>query len=280
MQVIPLTKTHDGHFELMASINKVQAKFVLDTGATGTVIDTNKLNMFGITKNQEKIDGVRVGDADTGKIDTFQVDIEQFSIGQLELKIKSIYANDKSGQFDADVVGLIGHDALSEINALLDVKNAQLLIPENLQDIEILLGSSAVQVYKTLELQQSAMGFSFIDAVLLGNQVRLLVDSGAPELILDENVLIELGVELENHPTAKSVVAEGIELPMKVFKKGHISIGDAQLIDDFMTTDFGALMNAVNSPNQPRLIGVLGNKHLAQLSTIIDVKNAKLYIQL
>jgi clan AA aspartic protease (TIGR02281 family) len=193
MQIIPLTKTPDGHMEIQASINNVEAKFILDTGATGTIIDTNQLNVFGITKGQEKIDGVRVGDAETGKIETFPVDINQFSIGKNQLNIKSIYANDSSGQFASDVMGLIGYDALFELNALLDVKEAELLIPENQQDIQVFLNNSTSTAYQTVSLHKSPMGFSFVDALIENKPVRLLVDSGAPELILDESSLVELG---------------------------------------------------------------------------------------
>ncbi|MGO4892886.1 aspartyl protease family protein [Flavobacterium sp. W21_SRS_FM6] len=279
MQVIPLHKTHEGYFEIDASINQVNAKFILDTGATGTVVDTNKLSVFGIIKGKEKIDGVAIGDEETGIIETFSVDISQFSIGQTQLNIKSIYSNDSSGRFAPDVMGLIGYDALSHLNALLDVKKAQLLIPENKDDIEILLSKSTTAHYETIELHKSPMGFNFVDIQLSGNIARLLVDTGAPELILDESALIQYGFQLENHPTAKTVVAEGVELPMKVFRNGKVLIGNEMVIDDFLITDFSALMNAVNVEGQPPLIGILGNKHLVQLNSIIDIANAKLFIK-
>jgi hypothetical protein len=38
-------------------------------------------------------------------------------------------------------------------------------------------------------------------------------------------------------------------------------------------------MNAVNVEGQPPVIGILGNKHLVQLNSIIDIANAKLYIK-
>ena len=279
MTIVPLTKNEEGHLEIRASINGVDAKFILDTGATGTVIDINKLNVFGITISQEKIAGIRIGDAETGKIETFPVSIEQFSIAQKQLNIKSIYSNDTSGKFETDVMGLIGYDALADLSALLDVKNLQLLIPENQGDIKKWLSDSANTAYQTIDLYKSAMGFSFVDVQLGDKQVRLLVDTGAPELILDESVLIEFGYELASHPTAKSVVAEGIELPMKVLKNGGVTLGSMTLSGDFFTTDFTALMNAVNVQNQPRLIGILGNKHLLQMNTLIDVANGKLYIK-
>jgi hypothetical protein len=66
---------------------------------------------------------------------------------------------------------------------------------------------------------------------------------------------------------------------MKVLKSGNVSLGSMTLSDDFFTTDFTALMDAVNVQNEPRVIGILGNKHLVKMSTIIDVSNAKLYIK-
>ena len=279
MEIVPLTITADGHLEIPASINRVAAKFILDTGATGTVIDINKLHIFGITTTQEKIQGVRIGDAETGKIETFPIDIQQFSIGEKQLNIKSIYSNDSSGQFESHIMGLIGYDALAELNVLLDVKNSQLLIPENKADIKKWLSDSANTLYETVDLYKSAMGFSFVNASLGDNPIRLLVDTGAPQLILDESSLIKFGFELASHPTAKSVVTDGIELPMKVLKNGTVTLGSMTLSDDFFTTDFTALMNVVNVQNQPQLIGILGNKHLVEMSTIIDVANAKLYIK-
>ena len=51
------------------------------------------------------------------------------------------------------------------------------------------------------------MGFNFIDAKLGDNHIWLLLDTGAPEFILDESSLIQFGFALRPHPTAKPVVA-------------------------------------------------------------------------
>ncbi|MEP1385695.1 MAG: pepsin/retropepsin-like aspartic protease family protein [Paraglaciecola sp.] len=279
MEGVPLIKTEDGHFEVHASINDVKAKFILDTGVTGTVIFSQNLDVFGIKTNKNRIDGVRIGDADAGKIATMPVDIAQFSIGKKQLRLKSIFSNDSSSRFTPEVMGIIGNDALIELNALLDVKNAKLLLPDGQTDLDKFLTATSDKPYNIVTLQKSPMGFSFVDALLAERKVRLLVDTGAPEIVLDESVLKSFGLDLQDHPTAKTVIGDGIELPMKVFKNGLITFGHTTISDDFFTTDFTALMNAVNVEDQPRLIGVLGNKHLAQMSTIIDVASAKLYIK-
>ncbi|MDM7861215.1 pepsin/retropepsin-like aspartic protease family protein [Alteromonas sp. ASW11-36] len=279
MQQVPLNKTSDGHFEILASINGVEAIFVLDSGATGTVIDTSKLSIFGISKGQEIVNGVRVGDSKTGRIETFPVEIAKFSIGKKPVDIKTIYSNNISGQFGTKVMGIVGYDALKTLKALLDVKNSQLLIPENTSDVLALLDESNGAAFETISLHQSEMGFNYIDIRLSENHVRLLVDSGASQTVLDQSTLTQFGFKLENHPSAKSVIDEGVELPMKVYKNGEISLGSVTLKGDFFTSDFTALMNAVNVDGEPQLIGILGNQQLIQLNSIVDFGNAKLHIK-
>jgi clan AA aspartic protease (TIGR02281 family) len=279
MEIIPLTKTQSGHLELMGSINDVNAKFIVDTGATGTVIDINKLNIFGITTSQDKIEGLRIGDAETGKIETFPVDIEQFSIGQYQLNIKTIYTHDTSGKFADDVVGLIGHDALTELNALLDLKKLELLIPESQDDIRTMLGEKSTSIYQAIDLQQSSMGFSFVEIELGKHKARLLVDSGASETVLDESVLTQLGFKLQDHATAKTIIGQGIEVPMKVLSGKQITLGSVLISDEFFVTDFTALMKAINQDQQRVFVGILGNKQMVEMNTIIDVSNAKIYIK-
>lgn len=280
MEIIPLTKNPDAHLEIHASINGVEGKFILDTGATGSLIYLEKLKMFGVDDLQDKIQGVRIGDEDNGKIDTFPIEVKRFSIGTRELKLKTIYANSAPTGSSSDIVGMIGHDALSELKGLLDLKALSLHIPEGEADLQTLLSDSSSSTYQSIELKQSDMGFSFVDIQLGKHQARLLVDSGAPQIVLDESVLTQqLGLKLENHLTAKTIVGEGVELPVKILKQEKITLGKITLTDDFLVSDFGALMSAINHQQQRLFVGVLGNKHMLEMNTIIDVANAKLYIK-
>jgi predicted aspartyl protease len=54
--LLPLIKNATGHYEISATVNGVEATFIVDTGATGTVIDTNKLSMFDITTKNDAFD--------------------------------------------------------------------------------------------------------------------------------------------------------------------------------------------------------------------------------
>ena len=279
MHIIPLQQTADGHLEIQATINEVQGTFILDTGATGTLIDLNQLAKFGLQKNDESMVGIRSGDQDSGTIETFTVEVKSFSINGHKININSIYANDTSGQFEPSVVGLIGQDALTKLEALLDLKVPRLLIPETPEDLEELLGDSQTPKYETIQIQRSDMGFSFVDITLNQHELRLLVDSGASETVLDQSVLTQLGFTLGQHPTAKSIVAEGIELPMTVLRGSTIHLGKAQLKGDFFASDFSALMQTINQDQQRLFVGVLGNKQLVELNSIVDLSKRKLYIK-
>ena len=59
--LLPLIKNATGHYEISATVNGVEATFIVDTGATGTVIDTNKLSMFDSTTKNDAFEGVGIG---------------------------------------------------------------------------------------------------------------------------------------------------------------------------------------------------------------------------
>lgn len=280
MAIVPLQKTLDGHLEILASINGVQGKFILDTGATGTLIDVNHLAQFGLKSNDTKLVGVRSGDEQSGKVETFNVDINSFEIAGHKVNLSSVFANDTSARLGPDVVGLIGQDALSELQALLDLTVPRLLIPERPEDLQLLLGDSQRPHYETIQLHLNDMGLSFVDIKLNQQEARLIVDSGASTTVLDESIVEEMGFELKNHPTAVSMGAEGVEHPLKMLHQGVINVGQSEVSGDFFAADFTALRNAINHEQQLIFVGVLGNKQLVELGSIIDLYNGNLYIKL
>ncbi|MDO6477812.1 retropepsin-like aspartic protease [Alteromonas sp. 1_MG-2023] len=126
---------------------------------------------------------------------------------------------------------------------------------------------------------QTEIGFTLIKAKLEQHDVVLLVDSGAQQTVLDRSVLSgNFGFKLDNHPKAKSVSENGAETPMKVLMNKTIKIGSAEVNDDFLVTELGALRQAVGS-KYGTVIGIVGNKELASINSIIDVANSNLYMR-
>jgi len=121
MNAIPLNKNEDGYLEIKVLINGVEGKFIIDTGATGKVIGTNKLSFFGIN------------------------------------------------------------------------------------------------------LHKSAMGFSFTDVKLHDNKVRLLVDTGTSQLILDESALIQFALTQKCMATSDATI-ETTSPNLSAYQLEHSSI--------------------------------------------------------
>lgn len=276
-QIIPLDVLPGGYMKVPAKIYGIEGVFIIDTAATGSVIDNNKLAHFGLEKEDRSIEGFQPGDNQTGRIQTFPIKVNSVSIGNQKVAISHLYANDMSGRLPEGVLGLIGQDVIQKFSALLDIEQAQLILPS--------AGKTATQRYSkdeqftSLALQKSPMGFHFIDVVLGKHQAKLIVDTGAPEVILDENMLNGMSFTLTDHPTAKNVIEEGVELPMKVLAGIPLTFAGLTLKDEFLVSDFSALLSAINQHQDTPFIGVLGAKQLMEMGTIIDIANAKLYIK-
>jgi hypothetical protein len=97
--------------------------------------------------------------------------------------------------------------------------------------------------------------------------------------VLDEKTLLDWEIILADHPSARTVLTNGVEIPAKIYQAGKVNIGGQTITDDFFTSDFGSLMELVNVEGEPPLVGVLGNKHLLQLGSVIDVKAEKVFIK-
>ena len=276
MDEIPLHVTDDGHFSLEAVINGREGKFILDTGSTGTIVGLSKLEYFGIGKAKSAMDGIIVGDEEKGKIETFPISIESLVIGTHELTLKKIHSN-STLHLGPEIDGIIGHDAIVELHALVDIRKSRLFVPEKDNDVEALLTGSDSK-YTPIPLLQTEMGFTLVKARLEQHDVVMLVDSGAQQTVLDMSVVADdFGFNLENHPKAKLVGHDGTETPMKVILNKTIKIGSAAIDGDFLVTDFGALKQAIGSKNGT-FIGIIGNKELASINSIIDAANSIMYV--
>ncbi|MDO6567502.1 retroviral-like aspartic protease family protein [Alteromonas sp. 1_MG-2023] len=276
MDEIPLHVTDDGHFSLEAVINGREGRFILDTGSTGTIVGLSKLEYFGIRKAKSTIDGIVVGDEEKGKIETFPISIESLVIGTHKLTIKNIHSN-STLHLGSEIDGIIGHDAIVELRAMVDIKNSKLLVPEKGIDVKALFTGSDSK-YTAIPLLQTEMGFTLVKARLEQHDVVMLVDSGAQQVVLDMSVVADdFGFDLENHPKAKLVGRDGTETPMKVILNKTIKIGNAAIDGDFLVADFGALKQSIGSKNGT-FMGIIGNKELASINSIIDAANGIIYV--
>lgn len=279
LKKVPLTVSDSGHLTMLATINGVEAKFIVDTGATGSVIDVHQLATFNIEKPEASIDGVGIGDEESGNVATYIIDIESYEIADLPVALSKIFSNDTAFMGE-EYAGLIGRDALVELHALVDLTVPQLLVPEKEDDIKTFFEQPANQTYSAEPLISTAMGFSLIRGAINQNPVNLLLDTGSSMVVLDKTaVKDQLKLHVEDHPTAKTQNAAGQEVSMQRITGEHLQVGGAEITGDFMVTDFGALKAAVEQDYEGIFAGIVGNSLLKQHAAIVDVKNNTLYLR-
>ncbi|MFT4955405.1 MAG: putative aspartyl protease [Brevundimonas sp.] len=129
---VPLTKLPTGHETVSVTINGVEGRFVLDSGAGGTVVHSASLDKFSLEVPEGE--GVRSSGAG-GEITLHRVPVASFQIDDLILDIDEIHALDLSAVVallsvaaESDIDGVIGQDVLTRFEGVLDARSQTLFL--------------------------------------------------------------------------------------------------------------------------------------------------------
>jgi hypothetical protein len=130
---IPLKLTSIGHLEAEVSIDGIKTKFLIDTGASNTVIDINfaKENFLEFAAISDQGGGLG-----TSQMSLHHKQVKSFRINDLEIKDFDLYATDfthvkesltKKG-IEEPSTGVIGADILINYNAVIDYEKKILFL--------------------------------------------------------------------------------------------------------------------------------------------------------
>lgn len=127
---VPLNRTKCGQLEIDARVNGRAARLVVDTGASGTVVDRESLRAWGIATAQED-KNVAVGCGGSNPASTIL--IEELGLEGLTLANVSVHATDFShtnaalAAGGADRIdGVLGGDILQSRSAVIDYGKSRL----------------------------------------------------------------------------------------------------------------------------------------------------------
>lgn len=130
---IPLGKNKVGHFQLKADVNGTTGSFILDTGASATVINEADAAGFGLkllnrrSKNAgglgSSVIKVKQSAGNILKINRFRTGKIKIAVLDLGHVIKSLTQNG-AGKIN----GVIGADILKKHNAIIDYKGKALYL--------------------------------------------------------------------------------------------------------------------------------------------------------
>lgn len=129
---IPLDLTATNHFEIMATINGVQGRFILDTGASNTCIGFDKIEFFKLNSKDSEIRAAGAGATEMlTKLSTKnKVQIGDW-IGERRkiVLFDLVHVNEALTSHQAlPVDGIIGADILKKGRAIIDYRKQGLYL--------------------------------------------------------------------------------------------------------------------------------------------------------
>ncbi len=132
---IPLTELVTGHQLVAATLNGRPGHFVLDTGANLSVLHAAYLDEFGLGEGVA-FPGAAIGLG--GTMNARQLAIDSLSIGPVAVRLRGMAVADLSQLTDVlgplaggtTIHGIIGHDAMEEHRAVIDVAGPVLYLIE------------------------------------------------------------------------------------------------------------------------------------------------------
>ena len=129
---IDLKRTITNHFELLASINGIKGRFILDTGASNSCIDFTDSDFFNLQVKDSKTlaSGAGATDMLTKQSLSNHIKINQWKYANFNLVLFDLsHVNNALEQHNASTVqGIIGADILQKGKAIIDYSNNKLYL--------------------------------------------------------------------------------------------------------------------------------------------------------
>lgn len=101
---IKIRKTYDNHFYLDASINGVELKFLIDTGATNILLSYHDAKQVGI--NPDSLNYNIAHNTANGKLYTAEVKIPEMLIGNAKVQDLTAYVIPKDPEHQTSILGM------------------------------------------------------------------------------------------------------------------------------------------------------------------------------
>ncbi len=125
---VPLVFTATNHFELVAKINGISGRFILDTGASNTCIGMDKIEYFNLISKESEVKAAGAGATNMETLISTKNNIEIGNWSKHKQKIVLFdltHVNEALTTHKAlPVDGIIGADILKKAKAIIDYKNS------------------------------------------------------------------------------------------------------------------------------------------------------------
>ncbi len=286
-------QSHSGpHMEVAARINGVSGRFLVDTGAQITVINTGSLKRFHLSAVKTGVrvygavggPGERIEAAMASRLQLGPCEFTPFLLGVSNLNaLNQGRSNRHIGPFD----GIIGADVLQSASFIIDCPGLTLYARPSDQTAASGNGLPAGGLYAFLRpegyneipLKRTSISDFEVQANVNGRRALWLVDTGAAVTLLDTSVSRRAGIKLRR--TAYTVGGAG-------GGRQHIATGTVDVLRlnslqvrgaVIAVSDISAGGAGPQEPGKPPIDGYLGADFLRDQRAVIDCSQMKLYLR-
>ena len=131
---MPLVLTATNHYEVVAKINGISGRFILDTGASNTCVGFDKITFFNLTSRASKIKAAGAGATNMETLISKKNSIKSGSWKKKKLKLVLFDLGHVNEALTAHktqpVDGIIGADILKKAKAIIDYDKHRLYLKD------------------------------------------------------------------------------------------------------------------------------------------------------
>jgi len=138
----------------------------------------------------------------------------------------------------------------------------------------------AAQGYLGIPIQRTASGHFQVDATVNGEQVKFVIDTGAPTLVLDRGVAARLNLPVIRHGQNATGIGDAV-VPTDVVSVKKIRFAPEQGGKSIEWSDVQAVamdLTVIRGGEDRTLNGILGADVLVAAGAIIDLASFRLYL--
>ena len=271
------------HLEVAARINGVTGRFLVDTGAQITVVDTLSLKKFHLSpvKTHVRVIGAVGGPGEyieaalANRLSIGPCEATPFLLGVSDLAALNQGRPKGGGPFD----GIIGADVLQNFSFIIDCAGLQLYAKPALSGANNGLGRFLDGYgYRDIAMKRMAISDFEVQANVNSRKVLWLVDTGAAITLLDATVSRKAGVRLRktNYTVGG---AGGGKRRIDIGIVDSLRFSSLQISSAVIAASDISVNAGLSEPGKLPIDGYLGADFLREKRAVIDCSQMRLYLR-